>query len=421
MDIESSYYYLGGDPLHTGQYVDLIQRLGEEGLPIVLVPRLRVSLSPFATLRAWSNRHFVGPNPIAALRDQAPAGVHYVPVWSLFPGLSIPFLARILGPRGPRRRVLVHARQLAMARLALAIKRWWPDLRVISELEGDRPTEIGYERSRALRPSPLETIGRRLQEWFFSREQHRMIRHSDAVICVSHNLKQLLTQRHHLTDDQARRLWVFPTSASRKEFYFDPAKRQRIRTELAIGDRFLVIYSGNLRGPWQVPAKLVEAFVLIKRYRPSAQFLILTPEGDRRYIEGELERAGVSREDHRFHSCQHMDVVDYLCASDLGLLLRERHVMNEVASPGKFAEYALSGLPILTTEGIGDFSAQVRDSALACVLPDVSDLSTMTGKIRSFCLRDFTAEERMAFSRWSADRFATELFVPQLADLYRTL
>ena len=150
-----------------------------------------------------------------------------------------------------------------------------------------------------------------------------------------------------------------------------------------------------------------------------SMFLVLTPEQDRHHIAPLLARAGIAPADVRFHACPHGEVVDHLCAADLGLLLRDRHLMNEVAAPGKFAEYTLSGLPLLTTRGIGDFSAQLEGSPFACVLPVLTDMAANDEAIRRLCLRDFTTDERASFSRWSAERFATERYLPLLADLYR--
>jgi hypothetical protein len=113
--------------------------------------------------------------------------------------------------------------------------------------------------------------------------------------------------------------------------------------------------------------------------------------------------------------------VDHLCAGDVGLLLRERHPMNEVAAPGKFAEYALSGLPIVMTEGIGDFSEPMRESEFACILPDLRATDAVREGITRFCARGFTAAQREEFSRWAAERFALEAVAPHLAELYRTV
>ena len=420
--MESSYFYLGGDALHTGIYVDLIRRLEDEGLVVGLVGRVRVSPDPLATWRAWRGRNLLGPNRIEVVRGSIRGQVHQVPVWNLFPGLSAPALARALDRAAqPGRRVVVHTRQIVMARLALALKRRWPALRVIAELEGDDLAEVRYKRSKTEHPTPWRRLLWGLEHRHYEREERRILLESDAVICVSGKLREVMVDRFALTPRQAERVHVIPTLASRKEFFFDAGKRERTRAELGLGDRFVVAYSGNLRARWQVPEKLVEAFAAIRSVRPAAFFLVLTQEADRRHLEPLLGRAGLSGGDYRVLSCPHERVVDHLCAADVGLLLRERHPMNEVAAPGKFAEYVLSGLPLVMTEGIGDFSAPLRGSEFACVLPDLADEDDCRDRIQRFCARDFDPGQRSAFSRWAAERFAVESSTPRLADLYRTV
>jgi hypothetical protein len=117
----------------------------------------------------------------------------------------------------------------------------------------------------------------------------------------------------------------------------------------------------------------------------------------------------------------HEQVVDHLCAGDVGLLLRERHPMNEVAAPGKFGEYVLSGLPTVMTDGIGDFSEPMKACPFACVLPDLADAADARARIQRFCARDFRDDERAEFARWAAERFGVWLHLPRLAELYRTV
>ncbi|PYT05875.1 MAG: hypothetical protein DMF49_12880 [Acidobacteria bacterium] len=182
-----------------------------------------------------------------------------------------------------------------------------------------------------------------------------------------------------------------------------------------------MIYSGNLISKWQVPDKLVEVFGLIRQGRPDAYFLILTPERHRELVEPHLKRAGIAPEDYGIYSCPHVEVVRYLCAADVALLLRKRHPANEVAAPGKFSECMLTGLSIIMTEGIGEFSDQVRDTEFACVLPGLDGLQAMQGRIQEFCARNRSSEQRLAQGRWAAQRVSTDLSMPQLAALYQGL
>lgn len=420
--MERAYFYLGGNALHTGIYTDLIRRLEEEDLVIGLVSRVRVSPNPRDLWRAWRDRHFIGPNRTEVVRAGIRGGLHRLPVWRMLPELSIPALTRALG-LGTRsdRVVVVHTRQILMARLALALKRLNPSLRVIAELEGDDLAEVAYKRSKALRPGPRQRLLWSLEHRYYRQEERRILAESDAVICVSRRLRDVMVERFALPPDRVERIHVIPTLASRREFGFDAGRREATRLTLGLKGRFVVVYSGNLRGRWQVPEKLVEAFVAIRQVRANACFLVLTPEADRRPIARLLEGAGVAPGDALLFSCPHEQVVDHLCAGDVGLLLRERHPMNEVAAPGKFAEYVLSGLPLVMTEGIGDFSEAMRDSEYACVLPGLDDRADVRERVQRFCARDFAPEQRAEFARWAGERFGVRRVTPQLAQLYRTV
>lgn len=419
MSAPARVFYLGGEPLHTGIYADLIRRLHERGLEVPLIGRARVSPNPSSWWRAWRGRDRLGPNALATLRGSMPAGVTVLPVWNLLPQLSLPWLMAALGPRDPRGRIVLHARQIVMARLALALRRRWPEVRVIVEMEGDDLAELDYRRSKSPRAGLRTRVAWGLERRFFETQVRRIVGASDAVICVSANLRDVLIRRHAVPEARARRFVVIPTFASRTEFRFDAARRERARAALGIGDRLLVVYSGNLRGAWQVPDALVRVFGHVRERHRDAFFLVLTPDADRGRIEPLLAEAGLGAGEARVRSAPHAEIPDFLCAADVGLLLRDRHPMNEVAAPGKFGEYVLSGLPIVMTEGIGDFSAQMRDSEFACVLPGLENGPEVRERVQRFCGRRFTEAEREAFSRWAGERFACESTLPKLEALYR--
>ncbi|HKQ58610.1 MAG TPA: glycosyltransferase [Candidatus Eisenbacteria bacterium] len=412
------YAYLGGDALHTGMYLALIQRLEREGLTVDFVPRIKVSPLDLAGWNLGSAPDHIGPNPIATVREQIQGQVLPVPVWWPAPWLSAGVLERGLGGCSADRRIVLHARLIVMGRLGLALRRRCPSVRVIFELEGDTIAEADYKFSQLARPSLRERVRFWLEKRFWLRYERRVLGESDAIACVSHKLKGVIIRRYGIP---AERVHVFPSVASRDRFFFDPERRARRRQALGLDDRFIVTYNGNLVGRWQVPEKLVEAFRIIQADRPDAVFLVLTPEDHFRNILPHLEASGLPKESYRLRSCPHPEVVDHLCAADVGLLLRDRHPMNEAAAPGKFAEYVLCGLPIVMTDGIGDFSEHAKASPYACVLPGLDDLSALRPVLREFCARTFTNEQREAFSRWGAERFAIELYVPELAALYRSL
>ena len=62
------------------------------------------------------------------------------------------------------------------------------------------------------------------------------------------------------------------------------------------------------------------------------------------------------------------EVFKYLNAADFGILFRENTIMNNVASPTKFAEYMLCGLPVIISEGVGDYSSYVIEKGVGFLL-----------------------------------------------------
>ena len=67
-----------------------------------------------------------------------------------------------------------------------------------------------------------------------------------------------------------------------------------------------------------------------------------------------------------------------LTIADYGILLREDSITNRVASPTKFAEYLISGLPVLISPNLGDYTQFVQDNSCGIILfPDslISEIS----------------------------------------------
>ena len=74
----------------------------------------------------------------------------------------------------------------------------------------------------------------------------------------------------------------------------------------------------------------------------------------------------------------HKDVVDYLDAADVGLLLRNQSLTNYVSSPVKCAEYLSRGLKVLISANIGDYSAIIEDNKLGYVIDNFDDVPNLS-------------------------------------------
>jgi hypothetical protein len=412
------FIFLGANPLHTGLYVNVVNLMERAGFRVDLVVNQLLDFRhPIRNIRERRHivTHIIGPSRTAIQgRLFGPIPFHYrakTPYSLFLLGLALP-------PYLARRRLVFHARTLHVADAALRLKRFLPRLRVIAELEGDIQSELLYsiDRSRLPRGRSLE---RRMRRHFEATE--RVLRDSDAVLCVSNQLKNVLAERHGLPPRRRDQIAVFPTLVSASRFYFSEEKRTRVRRDLGLDNRFVVAYAGNLATPWQLPGETVDLFCVIKRLRPEACLLILAPEPDHEFILPHLRRAGVAAGDYQLRSIPYSNMPGVLAAADVGVVLRERHLMNEVASPGKVGEYLLSGLPVIMTESVGEYPAQLSGTSLALVLPDLSQRAALERAAQAFCARDFTSEQRLAFSHWAAQHFSLESRAPLLQEIYRSL
>jgi len=66
------------------------------------------------------------------------------------------------------------------------------------------------------------------------------------------------------------------------------------------------------------------------------------------------------------------DLLGIYNASDIGVICRNKDIVNHVASPTKIGEYLSTGNSVILTEGIGDYSKDLRDKKFAIVKKDIS-------------------------------------------------
>ena len=65
---------------------------------------------------------------------------------------------------------------------------------------------------------------------------------------------------------------------------------------------------------------------------------------------------------------EHAQVAQTMAGCDYGIMVRERTITNQVASPTKFAEYLACGLRVISSDGLGDLSAAVQHEDLGVVV-----------------------------------------------------
>ena len=121
-----------------------------------------------------------------------------------------------------------------------------------------------------------------------------------------------------------------------------------MRTQLGFEpEQRVVIYSGGMVG-YQSFAEYVRMFAELYCHDENLHFLVVTPDFER--AQSMLQ--DLPRESWTLHSATFKEMNAYYNAADFGALLRQQNAVNDVASPTKFGEYCLTGLPVVMNDSV---------------------------------------------------------------------
>lgn len=239
----------------------------------------------------------------------------------------------------------------------------------------------------------------------------RMIQVSDKVFCVSNILIQYHKNLVGKTLD-SNKFFLYPCSADERIFYYKDEVRRKMRKQLGVVNRTVIVYSGGLEMPWHVPKQVFGLFSRINKMYTNAFFLVLTNDEEvaRRYF---FENS-IPEQDFLIESVDNSKVYEYLNASDLGVLLRDDHLMNNVASPTKFAEYLMCGLPVIISPNVGDFSELVFKQSFGLVYADDQEVEILKPWIQNI-----DVDLKKKISAFGTSNFSKQSRLNGILDIYR--
>lgn len=165
---------------------------------------------------------------------------------------------------------------------------------------------------------------------------------ADKSLFVSDSLRDLYF------DEKDERSKVIPCVADKKYFYFNHHLREKTRKKLFIQPNDIVlIYSGSI-AVWQCIDETIELINDHVRAGGNHKTIILTPDTERfmNYFSSQIRNRIICL------SVGLTEVNQYLNAADYAIFLRRENIINKVASPVKFAEYCLAGLPVVMTDAV---------------------------------------------------------------------
>lgn len=174
---------------------------------------------------------------------------------------------------------------------------------------------------------------------------------------VAEKSDYILTGTRHMKEDlkgKANGLVLrAPSSVDPEVFRFLPNSRERIRKELGLEGRKVMVYAGKFGGIYYEDEIGTFCASLLKQ-DPSWYFIFLTPS-PKDYVEKILDAAHLSTDAYHLHEAKGAhEVAEWLSASDIGLTAIPPYPFQRYRSPVKVGEYLMCGLPYITCAGVSE-------------------------------------------------------------------
>ncbi len=358
-------------------------------------------------------------------RDQIRAQAKDVAYWKDKEGFE---LIRPLWPRSYSKQVESHFRRVVSKHGWVTVQvhnqplepflrlrdRLGSRVRIIVYYEGDQISELEYIREHPYKPGfyddPTAAIQANLAR------QNSELEQCDHAIVVTPFFKNLLIDRFPKLD-LGEKISVLPTGGNVNGTELDPGAREKVRTKLGLKDELLLTYVGNVRYSWQSFPSCLAAYQTIKQQvRPDARLLLLIHSGQEIATDF-LNRYQIPESDYTLTSIRQEEMGSYLAASDIAFLLRPDHPAMQCGSPGKFADYALSGVPMLISRGTGEYGTWVERDALLPMIENIDDQTEILSAARR--LLEMTWDDRQNLRQWALRNVATPAFAESYAEILR--
>ncbi|MBL1215450.1 MAG: hypothetical protein HND52_18935 [Ignavibacteriae bacterium] len=308
-----------------------------------------------------------------------------------------------------KKKIILHTRGAFVAEIAITLRRIYKNIGIVYDIRGDSLAEYIYHaKKQNVSEKKIEKITR-----IDKKMQSKLVSGANQIFCVSNVLKERVVEKYHAEKDKIN---VIPCLADNKKFYFDQKIRERIRDSLSIENKYVFVYSGGM-GYWHYTDKVFEIMRVLMNIWDNFYFVILTGQTEeaKKYANENLPNGS-----YYIKKATREEVPNYLMAADMGILLRENHPLNEVAAPTKFAEYVMTGLSIMISESIGDYSNFVERHNLGFVVTNKNSRKEYINKLSAF-LSDTSKLSREEISKLGYKNFAKINYSNKLNTIYKEL
>jgi glycosyltransferase involved in cell wall biosynthesis len=243
---------------------------------------------------------------------------------------------------------VLHGHGFGATFLACMVKRIRSGINVVADVHGASVDEYLYATASL---SDVGTVR------LFEHEERVSLTEPNWIIFVSEAMRAYYQDKY---ETQFKYSTVIPC-ATDGTIDVSRAERENLRDQLGLSGKIVFCYVGSCE-EYQLPDAMCAFFKAVLMKRSNVHFMIISHH--RETFKAYLRGAGIQDRYYTIRSVEHREVFRLLSVGDLGFLLRLDSVVNRVASPTKFAEYALCGIPVITTPYVGDTSKWVQEYAI---------------------------------------------------------
>jgi glycosyltransferase involved in cell wall biosynthesis len=299
-------------------------------------------------------------------------------------------------------RTIFHCRNVKMTSIALGLRKLYPDVRVIADCRGVECEE--FPMNYCMNNKTVEQWPRNLREQYYDllASEKTSLTEADERLFVSEKMREHFQELYRFSNSDFK---IIPSCVRVDEFVENRKWREELQAELRTENRFVVTYLGSLAW-YQQPHESLRIFRIISSVVPDSLFVAITTEPEKMRFTAAQE--GIQEDCLRILNVSSADVPRYMSVADIGLLIRAPSVVNRVASPVKFGEYMASGVPVIMSNGIGDFSDAARKFGLGIVIENDQEDSEIRVLISKFLLNgmELSQENCRSYARnfldWSS-------------------
>lgn len=292
--------------------------------------------------------------------------------------------------------VIIHARETFPARLGLGVKKFGIRGRLIFDMRSEKVSEYRYQQRNIDNAGRLE---KRLLN--IDKQQKMAIERSDVCLFISHALKDYVSKKYSIKPNQFH---IIPSAGRSDYFFFDDKERLEMKNCLGLENRFVIGYSGSMN-LWQKVDKVLDIFSYTLKIHKNTSLLILTRDTE----QAKQLCKNLEEEESKKIIIKNIDydkLGKYLQCIDMGVILRDKLILNKVSSPTKFAEYTLCGVPVFISTGIGDLEVIVKNHNLGICIENIEVKNEFEIKINQFMNSQFNRNAIAEFAKKSFSRKA---------------